>query len=287
MTEPAAGVPGLREPTARRGRPRVPADYRAMKRRGERSAWLTAYDVTFARLVELGGVDGLLVGDSVGQVVAGFRTTLPVTLEQMIYHTRAVVQGAPGTFVVVDLPFLAYQTSARDGVLNAGRVLKETEAGGVKLEGGGREAVATARRMTRASIPVMGHLGLLPQSVRALGGYPLQAAERAAADALVEEALRLQEAGCFALVLEKIPAPVARRVSEGLEIPTVGIGAGAGCDGQILVLYDLLGLDERFRPRFVRRYAELGAETVRAVASYVGDVKAGRFPAEAESYTAP
>jgi 3-methyl-2-oxobutanoate hydroxymethyltransferase len=257
-----------------------------MKARGERCAWLTAYDVAFARLLVAGGVDGILVGDSVGQVVAGLSTTLPVTLEDMIYHTRAVARGAPGVLVVVDLPFLSYQPSARDAVLSAGRVLKETEAGGVKLEGG-RELAATIRRLTRSGIPVMGHLGLLPQSVRALGGYPLRGTEEGAASALLEDARRLQDAGCFAIVLEKIPAQLARSVSASLEIPTIGIGAGPACDGQILVLHDVLGLTEDFRPRFVRRYAELGSETVRAVEAYVRDVKAGAFPSESESYEAP
>lgn len=267
-------------------RPSAPGEFRAMKARGEKSAWLTAYDAAFARLLGEGGVDGLLVGDSVGQVFAGFRTTLPVTLEQMIYHARAVSAGAPDTFVVVDLPFLSYQASARDAVLSAGRVLKETDAGGVKLEGG-RELVPAVRRLTRSGIPVMGHLGLMPQSVRALGGYPLQAADEEGGRELLDDARRLQEAGCFALVLEKIPAALARSVSAALEIPTIGIGAGVGCDGQVLVLYDMLGLDDRFRPRFVRRYAELARVTVDAVQAYVTDVKSGGFPAGSESYEAP
>ncbi|MBA2564534.1 MAG: 3-methyl-2-oxobutanoate hydroxymethyltransferase [Gemmatimonadetes bacterium] len=257
-----------------------------MKQRGERSAWLTAYDAAFAEILGRAGVDGLLVGDSVGQVFAGFGTTLPVTLEQMIYHGGAVVRGAPESFVVVDLPFLTYQTSVRDAVWNAGRVLKETGAAAVKLEGG-RAFARTVRRLVRGSIPTMGHLGLLPQSVRALGGYPLQGADEAAATALRDDAQALQDAGCFAIVLEKVPAPVARAISETLEIPAIGIGAGAGCDGQILVLYDLLGLTGRFRPRFVRRYAELGQDAGRAVHAYVRDVKDGSFPSEAESYEAP
>lgn len=257
-----------------------------MKERGERSAWLTAYDATFARLAAGAGVDGLLVGDSVGQVFAGFKTTLPVTLEQVIYHAQAVTRGAPETFLVVDLPFLSYQPSAGEAVRSGGRVLKETEAGGVKLEGGSPVAAAV-RRMTRSSIPVMGHLGLQPQSVRALGGYPLQASDDAGARALLDDARRLEDAGCFAIVLEKIPAALASEVTRALEIPTIGIGAGPGCNGQILVLNDLLGLDERFHPRFVRRYAELGQATTRAVEAYVSDVKAGSFPAESESYEAP
>lgn len=266
--------------------PRSPGDFRDLKARGEKAVWLTAYDAPFARLLARAGVDGLLVGDSLGQVVAGFATTLPVTLEQMIYHARAVLRGAPDAFVVVDLPFLSYQSSARDAVLNAGRVLKETEAAAVKLEGGRHVARAVAR-MTRGSIPVMGHLGLLPQSVRALGGYPLQAADETGAHALLEDARRLQDAGCFALVLEKVPTSAARAVSEDLEIPTVGIGAGPDCDGQVLVLHDLLGLDERFHPRFVRRYAELAAAVEAAVGAYIQDVKGGRFPAADESYGGP
>jgi 3-methyl-2-oxobutanoate hydroxymethyltransferase len=267
-------------------RPSAPGDFRALKARGERCAWLTAYDVPFARLLAAAGVDGILVGDSVGQVVAGLATTLPVTLDDMIYHTRAVVRGAPDVYVVVDLPFLSYQASVRDAVLSAGRILKETEAGGVKLEGG-RELVPTVRRLIRSGIPVMGHLGLLPQSVRALGGYPLRATEEGAASALLEDARRLQDAGCFAIVLEKIPAQLARSVSASLEIPTIGIGAGPECDGQILVLHDVLGLSGDFHPRFVRRYAELGSETRRAVEAYVRDVKAGAFPSEGESYEVP
>jgi 3-methyl-2-oxobutanoate hydroxymethyltransferase len=256
-----------------------------MKADGVRSAWLTAYDAPFARLLATAGVDGLLVGDSVGQVVAGLATTLPVTLEQSIYHARAVLRGAPEAFVVVDLPFLSFQVSAADAVRNAGRVLKETEAGAVKLEGG-RTVLAAVRRMVRASIPVMGHLGLQPQSVRALGGYPLRGGDPDSARALLDDARRLQDAGCFAIVLEKVPAALASEVSAALEIPTVGIGAGAGCDGQVLVMHDLLGIDERFRARFVRRYADLAGETERAVRAWVEDVKAGRFPSERESYDA-
>jgi 3-methyl-2-oxobutanoate hydroxymethyltransferase len=263
--------------------PSSPGDFRVLKGRGEKAVWLTAYDVTFARLASRAGVDGLLVGDSVGQVVAGFESTLPVTLGQMIYHTRAVRRGAPETFLVVDLPFLSYQTTVRDAVRNAGLVLKRTEAGGVKLEGG-RDLVPTLRRLARASIPVMGHLGLLPQSVRVLGGYPLQGVGEEARQSLLEDALRLQDAGVFALVLEKIPAALASEVSESLEIPTIGIGAGAGCDGQVLVLYDMLGLNESFHARFVRRYAELAAETVRAIAAFASDVRSGAFPSEEESY---
>jgi 3-methyl-2-oxobutanoate hydroxymethyltransferase len=269
--------------TGARARPSAPGDFRDLKARGERAAWLTAYDATFARLVSRAGVDGILIGDSVGQVLAGFSTTLPVTLDQMIYHAQAVSRGAQDAFLVVDMPFLSYQPSARDAVKSAGRVLKETEAGGVKLEGAGA-LLPTIRRLVRSSIPVMGHLGLLPQSVRALGGYPLQAADEAAAAALLGDARRLQDAGCFAIVLEKVPASVAAVVSRALEIPTIGIGAGAGCDGQVLVLYDLLGLGDAFRPRFVRRYAELGEATSRAVEAYVRDVKAGAFPSESESY---
>ena len=280
-------APGGQDPRAARTlRPPAPGEFRARKARGERSAWVTAYDAPFARLVARGGVDGILVGDSVGQVVAGRSTTLPVTLGQMVYHARAVARGAPGAFVVVDLPFLSYQTSVRDAVRNAGRVLQRTEAAAVKLEGGGA-FVPTVRRLVRSSIPVMGHLGLLPQSVRALGGYPLQAADAEGARALVDDARRLEDAGCFALVLEKVPAAAAREVSRALEIPTIGIGAGPHCDGQVLVLHDLLGLDERFRPRFVRRYADLAAAVTEAVRAYASDVRSGAFPSAEESYEGP
>lgn len=271
--------------TAAPGRRRAPGDFRAMKRDGVRGAWLTAYDAPFARLLARAGVDGLLVGDSVGQVVAGLSSTLPVTLDQMIYHARAVLRGAPEAFVVVDMPFLSFQVSPIDAVRDAGRVLKETEAAGVKVEGGS-PVLSAVRRMVRASIPVMGHLGLQPQSVRALGGYPLRGADPESARALVEDARRLEDVGCFAIVLEKVPAALAAETSAALEIPTVGIGAGSGCDGQVLVMHDLLGIDERFRARFVRRYADLAGETDRAVRAWVADVKAGRFPSDRESYDA-
>lgn len=254
-----------------------------MKRKGDKIVFLTAYDWIVARLVDEAGVDGILVGDSVGQVFAGHASTLPVTLDEMIYHARAVRRGAPEALMIVDLPFLTFQVSPEDALLNAGRVMKETLAQGVKLEGGGRVA-STAARLVEAGIPVMGHLGLTPQSVHALGGYRLQADDDASGARLEEDARALTEAGCFAIVLEKIPRDLGQRVSEALAVPTIGIGAGSGTDGQVLVTPDLLGLTPDFRPRFVRRYGELGNAAADGLARFVDDVRSGAFPSAEESY---
>ncbi len=257
--------------------------FRTMKEEGRKIVFLTAYDWLLARYVAGAGVDGILVGDSVAHVFAGRRTTLPVTLDEMIYHAQAVRRGAPDTFLVVDLPFLTFQVSVEDTLRNAGRVLKETDAEAVKLEGGERSA-ESVRRLVEAGIPVMGHVGLTPQSVHAFGGYGLQGGDDAAAERVVADARALAEAGSFAIVLEKVPSGLADRVTAEVPVPTIGIGAGAGTDGQVLVTPDLLGLTPDFRPRFVRRYAELGEAMADALARFADDVRAGRFPGDEESF---
>lgn len=239
---------------------------------------LTAYDVLLARILEEAGVDMILVGDSLGQVALGYDSTLPVTLDEMIHHARAVRRGAPGTFLVVDLPFLSYQVSPEEALRSAGRVLKETGAESVKLEGGDAEVLATVRRLVGAGIPVMGHLGLTPQSVHALGGYRVQGRGEEAGARLLGEARALEEAGVFALVLELVPGPLAERVTAALSIPTIGIGAGPGCDGQVLVLPDALGLNPSFSPRFLKPFADLHAAASRGVSDFIREVRDGSFP---------
>ncbi|MFO7768730.1 MAG: 3-methyl-2-oxobutanoate hydroxymethyltransferase [bacterium] len=254
-----------------------------MKERGQRIVCLTAYDALTAGLLDQAGVDVILVGDSGGQVMAGRPNTLGTTLEEMLHFTRWAARGAEYALLVADMPFLTYQVNPDEAVRNAGRLMAEGGAEAVKLEGG-RPMAGTVRRLVQTGIPVMGHLGLTPQSVNVFGGYRLQAADEETADALLQDALALQEAGCFALVLEKVPAGVAARVTEALGIPTIGIGAGPDCDGQVLVTQDMLGIFEDFRPRFVRRYAGL-ADTIRdAVRAYAEDVREGTFPSEEESY---
>jgi 3-methyl-2-oxobutanoate hydroxymethyltransferase len=259
-------------------RPVTVRTLREMKRRGERIVSLTAYDYTFARLVDAGGADVVLVGDSLGQVVLGYDTTLPVTLDDMIHHARAVRRGIRRALLVVDLPFLSYQVSAEDALRSAGRVMKETGAGAVKLEGGGPETAESVRRLVAAGIPVMAHVGFTPQSVHALGGYRVQGREEEG-KRVMEAALRLQEAGAFSVVLELVPAPLAEEVTGALEIPTIGIGAGGACDGQVLVLHDMLGLNRDFSARFLRRFAEMGDGTEQAVRDFGAAVRAGEFPA--------
>ena len=264
-------------------RPRSVLDLLIMKAGGRRIAMLTCYDALFAQLLEEAETDVLLVGDSLHQVLGGHETTLGATLDQMIYHAAAVRRGAPRTLVFVDLPFLTYQVSESEAIRNAGRVLQESGAHGVKLEGG-RPMAATVRALVDRGIPVMGHLGLTPQSVHALGGYRVQGREPEAAERLSADARALEEAGACAVVLELVPAELARRVSTSLTIPTIGIGAGPGCDGQVLVLHDMLGLNDRFSPKFLKRYATLG-ETVRAAARrYADEVRAGEYPAGEHSF---
>ncbi len=254
-----------------------------MKDRGEKIAVLTAYDFTFARLLDRAGTDVLLVGDSLGMVVQGHDTTLPVTLDQMAYHGRAVARGAERAHVVVDMPFGAYQISAEKAVENAIKLVAEGGAESVKLEGGAPFA-DTIRALVRASIPVMGHIGLTPQSVHKLGGHVVQGRGAGQREALLADAKALEDAGCYAVVLEAIPRDLAREITAALRIPTIGIGAGPSCDGQVLVSYDMLGLNPDFKPRFVRRFAELHETIAAATKGYVEDVKAGTFPTEAHSF---
>jgi len=256
----------------------------AMKERGERIAVLTCYDYLMARLLDAAGVDCVLVGDSAGQVFAGEASTLPVRLEDMIYHGRAVRRGVQRALVVVDMPFLSYQVSPEEAVRNCGRVLKETGAQAVKLEGGSEMMAATIRRVVEAGIPVMGHLGLIPQSLHRLGGYRLVGRSEPEHEALLADAQRLADAGCFSVVLEMVPQGLAEEVTHSIPIPTIGIGAGPGCDGQVLVLPDMLGLNEGFSPGFLKRFAQL-AEVVRAaIGDYVSEVKAGKYPGPEHSY---
>ncbi len=254
-----------------------------MKRRGELITVVTAYDFPTARIADQAGVEVLLVGDSVGTVLLGYDSTLPVTMEDMLHHTKAVVRAKPSAMVVGDMPFMSYQVSVEQAVANAGRFVQEAGADAIKLEGGERVAPAV-QRIVAAGIPVMGHLGLTPQSVLAFGGYKVQARGEADQERLVREAKLLQDSGCFALVLEGIPAKLGASVTRELSIPTIGIGAGVNCDGQVLVTHDMVGLYLGRTPKFVRRYADLGDGLRDAITRYVADVKARRFPGDAESY---
>jgi 3-methyl-2-oxobutanoate hydroxymethyltransferase len=255
-------------------RPVTVPEFRAAKARGEKLAVVTAYDYTAARLVDEAGVDAILVGDSVGMVVQGHPTSLPVTLDEIIYHTRCVVRGVRRALVVADLPFLSYQVSPRQAVKSAGRLVKEGGAHAVKLEGGSRMA-DTVRAVVAAGIPVMGHVGLTPQSVHLLGGFKVQ---RDAAQ-LMADAKAVEEAGAFSLVVESVPSELGTKLTQAAGVPTVGIGAGPGCDGQVLVYHDLLGLFTDFTPKFVKRYADLGAQVRSAVGAYCREVREGVFPA--------
>ena len=269
-TKPPTATPnGPAEP-----RPMTVPEFLAAKQRGTKLTMLTAYDATLARLLDLAGVDGILVGDSLGMVVQGHDDSLSVTLEEMIYHARMVMRGAKRCLVVADMPFMSFQVSPQQAVENAGRLMKEAGVHAVKLEGGVRSA-ATIAAIAGIDIPVMAHIGLTPQSVRRLGGFRVQRQ----AEQLLEEARAVEKAGAFAVVLECIPAEAAARITAEVKIPTIGIGAGAGCDGQVLVTPDLLGLFDKFKPRFVKRFAELGQEVDRAVKDYCREVKEGTFPA--------
>lgn len=257
-------------------------DVLRMKRDGRKLVVVTAYDVLFARIVDSAGVDIVLVGDSVGNVVAGFDTTLPVTLDHMIYHGQAVRRGIARALLVVDMPFLSYQASEESAVLNAGRLLQQTGADAVKVEGGSEAMVKTVRRLTAIGIPVVAHLGFTPQSVRTLG-MRVQGRERTDADQMVEEARALEDAGAFSLVLELIPGDLAGRITESLSIPTIGIGAGPACDGQVLVLPDLLGLNEGFAPKFLKKYANLAGDARAAVEQFAAEVRDGSYPGSEHS----
>ncbi len=255
----------------------------AMKSKGEKIAMLTSYDFSMARVVDEGGIDVILVGDSASMVMAGHETTLPITLDQMIYHAASVIRGTKRALVVVDLPFGSYQGNSKEALNSAIRIMKESGAHAVKLEGGS-EIVESVQRIVAAGIPVMGHLGLTPQSIYKFGTYTVRAKEEAEAQKLKEDILALQQAGCFSVVLEKIPAVLAKEVTESVVIPTIGIGAGHYCDGQVLVINDMIGLTKGFTPRFLRQYLDLFTEINGAVKSYVADVKSGSFPSDNEQY---
>jgi 3-methyl-2-oxobutanoate hydroxymethyltransferase len=276
MSQAAGSAPAAKKVTVR--------SFAQAKERGEAIVMVTAYDALFARLVDESGVDSILVGDSLGNVFAGLETTVPVTLDQMIYHGLAARRGTSRALLVVDLPFLTYQVSTERALLNAGRVMQETRCDAVKLEGGSEETCDTVRALVRAGIPVVGHLGFTPQSVHVLGGFRVQGRGDDAADRMLADALRLQDAGVFALVLELVPAAVAARLTAALAIPTIGIGAGPGCDGQVLVLPDLLGLTDQFTPKFLRRYATLADTTRDAVRRFGDEVRARAYPADEHAF---
>lgn len=259
------------------------ADIRAMKAKGEKITMLTAYDASFARLLEQAGIDMLLVGDSLGNVVLGYESTVPVTMEEMLHHAKAVRRGAPGSLVVGDMPFMSYQVSISDAISNAGRFMKEAGCDAVKLEGG-LEVCDTVRAMVAAGIPVMGHIGLTPQTAGLLGGYKVQGKDLDSARQQLAFAKALEEAGVFALVLECVPAVLAQVISEAISIPTIGIGAGVGCDGQVLVTHDLLGMFDKFIPSFVKQYAHLAQQIKEAVQEYHHEVKGRSYPDEAHSF---
>jgi len=266
-------------------KPRVMTTKRVMtmKRAGEKIVMLTAYDYLVAKYLDQVGTDIILVGDSLGNVVQGHETTLPVTVDDMIYHAKAVKRAVKNALIVVDMPFMSYQTSVDDAVKNCGRVMKEVGVGAVKLEGG--EYVGDiVRHLVKIGIPVMGHLGLTPQAINKFGTYEVRAQEKKEANQLLKDARTLSDAGVFSLVLEKIPASLAKKVTASVPVPTIGIGAGPHCDGQVLVVYDMLGLTEEFKPRFVRRYAELADVMRQAFRQYIGDVRSKKFPTAKESY---
>jgi 3-methyl-2-oxobutanoate hydroxymethyltransferase len=254
-----------------------------MKSDGKKITMLTAYDYPFARILDEAGIDGVLVGDSLGMVVQGLENTLPVSMDEMIYHTKMVSRGVRNALVIGDMPFMSYQTGTGDALRNAGRFLKEAGASAIKLEGG-REVVEQIRAMTRSDIPVMAHIGLTPQSIHRMGGYKVQGKTADAAKRLIEEAHMVEDAGAFSLLLEAIPMELAKIITDELTIPTIGIGAGPHCDGQVLVLHDVIGLFERFVPKFVKRYADLRGETLRAVREYREEVEKGLFPSEENSF---
>lgn len=258
-------------------------DLKEMKNQDEKISMITAYDYYMGKLVEEAGIDTILIGDSLGMVIQGRDNTLPVTLDEMIYHTQAVCRGADKPLIITDLPFMTFQKSPEQALDSAGRVMKESAAKGVKIEGGQR-VVPQVESLTAAGIPVMGHLGLTPQSINQFGGFKVQGKDTEKASQLLDDALALQEAGVFAIVLETVPAELAAIVTEKLDIPTIGIGAGVECDGQVLVIQDLLGVDKDFKPRFARQYTDLNQIINRALKKYIDDVKQGDFPSSEESF---
>ena len=258
-------------------------DFLKKKAEGRKITVLTAYDYPFAQIVDEAGVDAVLVGDSLGVVVQGLENTLPVTMEEMIYHTKMVARAVKNAIVIGDMPFMSYQASVEDAVRNAGRFLKEGGAAAIKIEGGA-EIAEKIRAMTRSDIPVMAHIGLTPQSIHRMGGYKVQGKTKSAARKLIEEAKAVESAGAFSIVLEGIPLALAREITKTLSIPSIGIGAGPHCDGQVLVLHDLLGLFDRFVPKFIKRYANLKKEAITAVQTYIKEVEEGDFPSEDQSF---
>src|SRR5512136_2751368 len=256
---------------------------RQMKKTGDKITILTAYDYATAALMDEAGIDVILVGDSLGMTVLGYENTLPVTMDEMIHHTKAVTRGAKYALIIGDMPFMSYNTSERDAILNAGRFMKEGGADAVKLEGGAG-VKETVRTIVRAGIPVMGHLGLTPQTISMLGGFKVQGKDAQAAQKIIDDAISLEDAGAFSVLLEAIPAPIAKRVTERLNVPTIGIGAGVHCDGQVLVVHDMLGLFDRFTPKFAKRYVNLSEVILKAFDSYIDDVKKGAFPEDQHSF---
>lgn len=254
-----------------------------MKQVGEKISMITAYDFSFAKIFDAAGIDIILVGDSASNVMAGHETTLPITLDQMIYHASSVVRGSTRSLVVVDLPFGSYQGNSKEALISTIRIMKETGAHAIKLEGG-EEIIESVKRILSAGVPVMGHLGLTPQSIYKFGTYTVRAKEEVEAEKLKNDAMILQEAGCFGIVLEKIPATLANTVSKQLSIPTIGIGAGPDCDGQVLVMHDMLGINTEFKPRFLRQYLNMHEQITGAVQKYIGDIKSKDFPNENEKY---
>lgn len=261
----------------------TPVDIQAMKRAGRKITMLTAYDYPTALLEDRAGIDIILVGDSVGMTVLGYENTLPVTMEEMIHHTRAVTRGAKSALIIGDMPFMSYQTSEREAVLNAGRFMKEGGADAVKLEGGA-SVKETVRAIVRAGIPVMGHIGLTPQTMSMLGGFKVQGKDAKTAQKIIEDALALEDAGAFSVLLEAIPGAIAEKITKRLSVPTVGIGAGVHCDGQVLVVHDLLGLFDRFTPKFAKRYVNLSELMLKAFESYREEVLSGQFPTDEHSF---
>lgn len=259
-------------------------DFAAARERGDKLVVVSTYDTLFARLSDEGGVDAVLVGDSLGNVIAGYDSPIPVTLNQMIYHAGCVRRGLRRAMLIVDMPFLTYQVSVEDALRNCGRVVQETGAAAVKIEGASEPVLQAVRALAEVGVPVMGHLGLTPQHLLAFGGFRVQGREAAAAQRLLDDARRLQDAGAFSLVLELMPSELATRITDALSIPTIGIGAGPGCSGQVLVLHDLLGLNDGFKPRFLKRYAELGGEARSAIRAFGDEVRAGQYPASEHEF---
>jgi 3-methyl-2-oxobutanoate hydroxymethyltransferase len=265
-------------------RPVTVRDFAERKGKGEKIVVMTAYDALFGRLVDESGVDAILVGDSLGTAIMGYSSTLPVTLDHMIYHASAVKRGAKRALVIIDMPFLSYQASIESAVLNCGRAIQETGVGAVKVEGGNPEMLDTVHALVRTGIPVMGHLGFTPQSVNTIGGARVQGREAEGAERLITEAKGLEQAGAFAVVLELVPATVSARITQAVGIPTIGIGAGADCDGQVLVLPDVLGLNDQFNPKFLKRYAEMARDVRAAIGAWASDVRSGAYPDAAHSF---